>query len=854
MRLLVCLFFAFLLSVMYYDSGNKAAQVRETLMMYLVAMLMLLFAYAGPNFLTSLSLNQAFVVQVAVLVGLPAATPSFLFCGYFVRPRYLFPAIRWFTYTSHLYYVHRGIVFALYGDGRGELMCDERDADILCVPVDSETVLDMCEARDVDLLASAIGGTVLMMTIVHWTTCQPMEFYRIAIVLLFCFVFCSATESISYAASTFFSLETVVFMAAPVLSPIILFSGFFVQTQYMLPVVAWLPYLSHMYYAHRAVMFALYGGGRGELECDGRGDGDKICVPVDGSHVLDVIGQRALLTRLYGKASPGTLTAIMGPSGAGKTTLLNILSGHRHKGYEGEVHVNGYVQDVKLFNMQSCYVMQDDRLLQELTVREAITMSIELRTSTSMSDNISRRVTEVIEQWGLEECADTLTRSLSGGEKKRLAISQELISNSPVILLDEPTRIIQGQSLRYRSLNIPSPQNSDASLISGLDSSSAQRCVNVLRSLAASGRTVVCSIHNPSARLFLQFDNLYMLSGGRCIYNGPVEQVQPFLDSHGIHCPLYSTPSDFITEIASGEHGELATKLSSIFTPDSCTLNKENTSGSQPITVYGGRIMSDKATFNMRLLVCLFFSLLLSIMYYDSANKAAQVRETLTMYIVAMLLLLFAYAGPNFLTFPLEIEVLLREQRNCWYSPSLYFAARVTSALPWTIVGPIFLMTVVHWMISQPMEFKRLAWVVVFSIQYASASESIGYISSAPFSAEVAVLVGLPAATPSFLFCGYFVRPRYLFPAIRWFTYTSHLFYAFRGIVFALYGDGRGELTCDERDADVLCVPVDGETVLDMCDARDVDLPAYAMVVLGIDVTLKLIAFALLKWRLRQKR
>ncbi|KAL1414532.1 hypothetical protein MTO96_007322 [Rhipicephalus appendiculatus] len=119
---------------------------------------------------------------------------------------------------------------------------------------------------------------------------------------------------------------------------------------------------------------------------------------------------------------------------AGKTTLLNILAGHLHKGYEGEVHVNGYLRGVELFNMQSCYVMQDDCLLQELTVREAIAMSLELRTSTTRGENISHLVTEVMDQWGLEECADTLTRSLSGGERKRLAISQELISNSPVIL------------------------------------------------------------------------------------------------------------------------------------------------------------------------------------------------------------------------------------------------------------------------------------------------------------------------------------------------------------------------------------------------------------------------------------
>ncbi|XP_049271837.1 ATP-binding cassette sub-family G member 1 [Rhipicephalus sanguineus] len=573
-------------------------------------------------------------------------------------------------------------------------------------------------------------------------------------------------------------------------------------------------------------------------------------------------GKRALLTRLYGEASPGTLTAIMGPSGAGKTTLLNILAGHLRRGYEGEVHVNGYLRGVELFNMQSCYVMQDDCLLQELTVREAIAMSMELRTSKIRGENISHLVTKVIEQWGLEECADTLTRSLSGGERKRLAISQELISNSPVILLDEPT--------------------------SGLDSSSAQRCVTVLKSLAASGRTVLCSIHNPSARLFSQFDNLYMLSGGKCIYSGSVEQLQPFLESHKFHCPLYSSPSDLITEIAFGEHGEQTTKLSRLFIPDDTPVNNEDKPGSLSLTSYGGRIMSDqekeemkrqyevrlgywkqfkilmkrcslcvtrnKATCIARLLACLFFAFLLSIMYYDSGNKALQIRETIMMYLVAMMMLLFAYAGANVLTFPLEIHVLLREQRNCWYSPGLYFVSRTLSELPLTIAGPVIMMTIVHWTTSQPMDFKRLAFVILFSIQYASTSESIGYVSSTPFSPEVAVMLCLPAATPSFLFCGFFVRPRHLFPAIRWLTYTSHLYYVHRGIMYALYGNGRGELTCNEWDADVLCVPVEGDAVLDIIDATDVDLLVCSMAVLGIDISLKIFAFALLKWRLQRKQ
>lgn len=88
------------------------------------------------------------------------------------------------------------------------------------------------------------------------------------------------------------------------------------------------------------------------------------------------------MSNLSGVARPGTLTAIMGSSGAGKTTLLNILTGFYDDSYEGEVQVNGYVRDRQLFNRQSCYVMQEDRLLPVLTVQEALTMSADLRLPT----------------------------------------------------------------------------------------------------------------------------------------------------------------------------------------------------------------------------------------------------------------------------------------------------------------------------------------------------------------------------------------------------------------------------------------------------------------------------------------
>ncbi|KAL3225964.1 hypothetical protein MRX96_025308 [Rhipicephalus microplus] len=116
---------------------------------------------------------------------------------------------------------------------------------------------------------------------------------------------------------------------------------------------------------------------------------------------------KILVENMSGEVRSGTLTAVMGPSGAGKTTLLNLLTGFYDKGYTGEVHINGYVRERELFNKQSCYVMQEDRLLPVLTAFEAISMSVELRMPNIEPRDKAKKVEQSIHEWGLEECRNT---------------------------------------------------------------------------------------------------------------------------------------------------------------------------------------------------------------------------------------------------------------------------------------------------------------------------------------------------------------------------------------------------------------------------------------------------------------
>lgn len=120
-------------------------------------------------------------------------------------------------------------------------------------------------------------------------------------------------------------------------------------------------------------------------------------------------------------------------------------------------------------------------------------------------------------------------RNLSGGEQKRLTIALELVDNPLILFLDEPT--------------------------TGLDSSSSTQCVQLLKKLASEGKTIVCTIHTPSALLFEMFDHVYALADGYCIYQGSSANLVPFLKELDLACPGSYTPSDFLLELASGEYG-----------------------------------------------------------------------------------------------------------------------------------------------------------------------------------------------------------------------------------------------------------------------------------------------------------
>ncbi|MCW4009561.1 MAG: ABC transporter ATP-binding protein [Candidatus Bathyarchaeota archaeon] len=170
----------------------------------------------------------------------------------------------------------------------------------------------------------------------------------------------------------------------------------------------------------------------------------------------------------------GQFVAIYGPSGAGKTTLLNLISGI-DKPTSGKITV--FDLDLAEQNEDALadyrcnqvgFVFQSYNLISTLTVAENIAFPMEWKRSPS--EEIQKRVAELIQTFGLEHRANHFPAQLSGGEQQRVAFARALANDPPLLLADEPT--------------------------GNLDTKNGQKIIQILQTLKNEGKTVIVSTHD----------------------------------------------------------------------------------------------------------------------------------------------------------------------------------------------------------------------------------------------------------------------------------------------------------------------------------------------------------------------
>lgn len=208
----------------------------------------------------------------------------------------------------------------------------------------------------------------------------------------------------------------------------------------------------------------------------------------------------------------GELVGIIGGSGSGKTTLLNIINGNL-KPDSGSLSLNGinYADSISSIQKHIGFVPQDDSLIGELTVYENLYFTTVLSKGNLPKQEIKSTVENYLSEFALfhirnQKVGLPIQRYISGGQRKRLNIVSELVRESNLLLVDEPT--------------------------SGLSSMDSYKTVVLLKEQTSKGKLVIMNIHQPSADIYRLFDKILVLDedGYMVYYGNPIEALEYFMD------------------------------------------------------------------------------------------------------------------------------------------------------------------------------------------------------------------------------------------------------------------------------------------------------------------------------------
>ncbi len=223
--------------------------------------------------------------------------------------------------------------------------------------------------------------------------------------------------------------------------------------------------------------------------------------------VVEFFQKKVLLRDIHMSIPQGHMVLLLGGSGAGKTTFLNAVNGYEKANAEVLLNGSNMYTQYKKMQYEVGFVPQSEMMRGKDTVLNTLLDAAKLRLPQDVSAKQRReRVDEVMEIFGLKPVKNNLVEKLSGGQKKRLSISMEFISNPSLFILDEPD--------------------------SGLDGVMARELFEQLRKIADTGKIVIVITHTPD-RVIDLFDDVIVLAKdsartGRLAWYGSIEESRRF--------------------------------------------------------------------------------------------------------------------------------------------------------------------------------------------------------------------------------------------------------------------------------------------------------------------------------------
>ncbi|XP_019174188.1 PREDICTED: ABC transporter G family member 22-like [Ipomoea nil] len=488
--------------------------------------------------------------------------------------------------------------------------------------------------------------------------------------------------------------------------------------------------------------------------------------------------EKCILQGVRGSVCPGEVLALMGPSGGGKTTLLNLLSG-RAKINQGTITYNDNPYN-KSLKQRIGFVLQDDIVFPHLTVKETLTYAALLRLPKTLStEQKKERALSVICELGLERCQNTiiggaLIRGISGGERKRVCIGNEILLNPSLLFLDEPT--------------------------SGLDSTTALRIVQMLHNIAKAGKTVVTTIHQPSSRLFITFDKLILLGNGCSLYSGKASEAMLYFSSIGCSPLIAMNPAEFLIDLANGnikdksfpsdidtksvpgnQHSEPSPSdvheyLVGAY--ESRSEDMENWRLLNPIVIEenveqvgatwceqfsvllrrGFKERRHEYFSSLRITQVIITALIAGLLWWPSDNVQSPNKVADQAGLLFFISVFWAYF-PLFtaiFTFPQERAMLVKERSVNMYKLSAYLVARSISDIPLDLFLPVIFLTIVYFMVRLKMTVPAFSLTLLTVFLSIIAAQGLGLAIGAAFMDAKKATTFASIVTMTNMLCGGF--------------------------------------------------------------------------------------------------
>ncbi|KAM8718010.1 hypothetical protein ACLKA7_004679 [Drosophila subpalustris] len=589
--------------------------------------------------------------------------------------------------------------------------------------------------------------------------------------------------------------------------------------------------------------------------------------------------KKSVLKGITGTFKSGQLTAIMGPSGAGKSSLMNILTGLTKTGVTGTIEIG---KARKLCG----YIMQDDHFYPFFTVEETMLLAAALKISNKCVNMKEKRILidHLLSTLKLTTAKQTRCSKLSGGQKKRLSIALELIDNPAVLFLDEPT--------------------------TGLDSSSSFDTIQLLRSLANEGRTIVCTIHQPSTNIFNLFNLIYVLSSGQCTYQGTPQNTVMFLKQIGLECPAYHNPADFLLECVNGDfedHTEALVECAKDtrwrydqqLMPEEADeppteaqvakFNESQTQGQATGTGTGTgagqakvqlqKVESAKELIKhtypppewMRLWLLIgrchlqFFrdwtltylklgmhvlsAIMIGLFFGDSGINATKQISNVGMIMIHCVYLWYTTIMPGILRYPLEIEIIKKETFNNWYKLKTYYVATMITSTPVHIIFSTVYITIGYLMTDQPVEMDRFVKYLLTAVVVTICADGLGIFLGTILNPVNGTFVGAVSTCFMLMFSGFLILLTHIPSGLRFVAALSPLRYALENMVISLYGNQREKLVCPTGE--FYCHFKNAITVLRQFGMEHSDFGYNIMMILAQITLFKILAYFTLKHKIK---